>query len=107
MWWDQGAGNDAYVVLAASTGNNLDFTKQDNLFPGAYYKFKVKAINNVGASDFSSALLIITSTKPGKPGTPVKYLASISSIEIRWAAPNPNFIGNGGSVITDYKVYWD
>jgi hypothetical protein len=78
VWWDQGDGNDAYVILAASTGNNLDFTKQDNLLTGSYYKFKVKAINNVGTSDFSSALLIITATIPGQPGTPLKYMASIS-----------------------------
>ena len=33
---------------------------------------------------------------------PTKFSADINSIEIRWTAPE-----NGGSAITDYKVYWD
>ena len=40
---------------------------------------------------------------PDAPGIPAKHLASILSIEVRWDAP----VSDGGSIITDYVVYWD
>lgn len=67
------------------------------------YKFKVKAVNVVGISDFSDELLIVAAVIPSQPGTPYKHYASVSAIEIRWTEPS----SNGGSNITDYYIYWD
>ena len=62
----------------------------------------MRAINAVGASAYSQPISIIAGTIPGKALTPIKHSASVSLIEIRWDAAN-----DGGSAITDYKVYWD
>jgi hypothetical protein len=47
---------------------------------------------------------LIAATIPGQPTTPEKFSADVSQITIRWDEP---VSGNGGSIITDYRVYWD
>lgn len=47
---------------------------------------------------------MIAATIPGQPTTPEKFSADVSQITIRWDEP---VSGNGGSIITDYRVYWD
>ena len=102
VWWDNGAQNDVYVLLVDSTGNSLTFTQSTDLQAGHSYSFKVRAVNAVGPSEFSDVLTVIAGTLPAKPPTPTKFSASVDEIEIRWAAAS-----DGGSSITDYKVYWD
>ena len=89
-------------MLADSTGATTTFTKTSDLTTGLKYSFKVRAINAVDPSPFSEIVQIIAGTIPGKPATPTKYSASVDAIEIRWTEPD-----NGGSVITNYNVYWD
>ena len=62
----------------------------------------MRAENAVGTSDYSDIFTVIAGTLPGKTPTPTKFSADISEIEIRWEAAS-----DGGSSITDYKVYWD
>ena len=102
VWWDVGAEDSNFVVIGASTGNALTFTTSTSLVAGNRYTFKIKAVNAVGESDYSDPITVIAGTIPGKALTPVKYSANKDLIEIRWDPPN-----DGGSVITDYKVYWD
>ena len=102
VWWDVGAEDSNFVVIGASTGNALTFTTSTSLVAGNRYTFKIKAVNAVGESDYSDPITVIAGTIPGKALTPVKYSANKDLIEIRWDPPN-----DGGSVIKDYKVYWD
>ena len=102
VWWDSGAENGLYTQATDSTGNSLTFTRSSGLLAGVTYSFKVRAINDVGESDFSEVLEVIAGTIPGQTPTPTKFSADINHIEIRWEAAS-----DGGSDITDYKVYWD
>lgn len=63
----------------------------------------MRAVNLVGASDYSETLMIVAATIPDAPGIPWKHVASINSIELRWDEP----VSDGGSSLTDYRVYWD
>jgi hypothetical protein len=47
---------------------------------------------------------LIAAKIPEKPTTPSKFSADVSQITVRWEEP---VLGNGGSIITDYRVYWD
>jgi len=102
VYWDEGAQNDAYSILTPSTGNGLTNTVNSGLSGGNYYSFKVLAVNDVGESEFSEVLTVIAGEAPQVPGTPYKFYSDVTEIEIRWTEQN-----NGGSNITDYKVYWD
>lgn len=62
----------------------------------------MRALNAVGSSPFSDTLVVIAGTIPSKTPTPEKFYASVDSIEIRWSPPS-----DGGSTITDYRVFWD
>ena len=102
VWWDDGAEDANYDIIGTSTGNGLTFTTSSTLIAGNTYSFLIRAKNLVGDGAYSDILTIIAGTIPSKTPTPEKYSASINSIEIRWDAPS-----NGGSEITDYKVFWD
>ena len=62
----------------------------------------MRAINAVGESDYSDVHGVIAGTIPGQTPTPTKFSADVNHIEIRWEPAS-----DGGSDITDYKVYWD
>ena len=47
---------------------------------------------------------MIAATIPGQPTQPAKFSSDVTQITIRWDEPQT---GNGGSIITDYRVYWD
>ena len=102
VYWDNSAEDGNYSVVADSTGNALTFTTSSPLHAGNSYTFLVKALNAVGASSYSDALVVIAGTIPSKTPTPEKFEASVDSIEIRWSAPS-----DGGSAIIDYGVFWD
>ena len=102
VWWDAGIEDANFDIIGPSTGNALTFTQSAFIIDGNAYTFKVKALNAIGPSDYSLPITVIAGTIPAKALTPVKYLADISTIEIRWDEPN-----DGGSAITDYKVFWD
>jgi hypothetical protein len=73
VFWDLGAQNDEYQLLASSTGNFLSFTKSDNIITGGYYSFKVTAVNAVGISAQSNVAVIIAATLPSAPRVPYEY----------------------------------
>jgi hypothetical protein len=83
--------------------NTRLYTIGAGLSAGTVYSFKVQAINAVGLSAYSNTAVVVAGLLPSKVSpAPTKYSATTTEIEIRWTAPN-----NGGSSITDYKVYWD
>lgn len=53
----------------------------------------------------SSPVSIYAATIPNAPAAPLKKSQSSTTITIKWSAQAANT--NGGSTITDYKIYWD
>jgi hypothetical protein len=53
VYWDAGERDDIFVVLLSSTGNTLSFTQTAGITSDEHYEFKVRAVNLVGASDYS------------------------------------------------------
>ena len=95
--WDQGTGG-SFVSLGSSS-NSLDFTPPYELITGQTYRFKVRAINYIGAGSDSEAVSIISATGPDIPTAPYLYSATHNQIEITW---DPVY--NGGSPILGYNI---
>jgi titin len=75
------------------------------LIAGASYRFQIQALNAVGESAFSDEIAIYAATVPGNPSAPTMVSQSETQISIQWTAlPSGS---DGGSPVTDYKVYWD
>jgi hypothetical protein len=64
----------------------------------------VLALNAVGYSLPSNYLEIMPAVAPGSPGQPTATAVSSTSISIAWTFDSAL---NGGTPITDYRVYWD
>lgn len=69
------------------------------LLPDTIYTFKVRALNSIGYSNFSSELSVRASAKPTAPNTPVTSVISNQALVVTWAAPY-----NGGSAISSYTI---
>ena len=54
-------GND-WTEVASVT--ELTYTYTEDINTGSTYQFRVKAVNDVGSSDYSSTFDIISATKP-------------------------------------------
>lgn len=68
------------------------------LTPGAFYKFKVEALNSVGYSIPSASLEILCAQPPDKPSAPTTSFSQLSVV-VAWDAPY-----NGGSQILSYSI---
>jgi hypothetical protein len=65
---------------------------------GSFYKFKVRARNTVGISDYSNEIEILCAQEPDKPLAPT-LVRNYDQIEITWQAP-----WSGGSAILSYTI---
>ena len=75
------------------------------MIAGASYRFQIQALNAVGEGDLSDEIAIYAATVPGNPSAPTMVSQSETQISIQWTAlPSGS---DGGSPVTDYKVYWD
>ncbi len=61
------------------------------------------AFNAVGQSLSSSSLSVMAATTPSAPLNLQTISSSFNSITFGWSAP----LDNGGTPVTDYKVYWN
>jgi len=75
------------------------------LTPGAIYRFKITALNAIGEGAISDEVAIYAATVPGTPAAPTMVSQSETGISIQWTSLAVG--SNGGSPVTDYKVYWD
>lgn len=94
--YDFATDNFAYTVLAA-----------DNLLtPGLYYRFKIRAYNSLGWSEFSNSLMVGLGPKPSKPVAPSKSLDeesnSPTSIKMEWSE-----LLSQSLTVTAYTLYMD
>ncbi len=85
-------------TLVATIGNVLAYA-DSGLTNGVTYYYKVSAVNGVGEGGQSGE----TSAVASLPAVPTNVAASsgAGSITVTWGAPS----GNGGSAITNYKIY--
>lgn len=92
-----------YLANVGSATNS--YTHATNLQPGAYYRFKVAAVNVIGTSLLSAynTPAFIAAMVPGGPILLRTVSADKNHISIAWSAP-PLI---NGSPITTYKVYMD
>jgi len=67
------------------------YTTTVTLTPGAFYTFKVEALNSVGYSIPSASVVILCAQPPDKPIAPTTSFSQLSVV-VSWTAPY-----NGGS----------
>lgn len=101
------AARNVFATIATVTNVATDFFVTSPgttpLTTGDIYNFRIIAQNVLGNSTPSSALSVMAAIKPSAPGVPTKITASITQIYFSWTAPSDN----GGTLITDFNVYWD
>ena len=71
------------------------------LVPGGYYQFKVSALNSIGESQMSSALVMIAATVPDAPTMPQLIESDRTSITLTWSVTY-----DGGAVVDDFEIDW-
>ena len=81
----------------------LSFTVTRNIVKGTYYAFRYRAVNIVGASDWSPIGRIQAATVPDAPSPPVYSSATNETITLTLT----NTFDNGGSKITDTQLFRD
>lgn len=69
------------------------------------YRFAVVAVNDIGESILSEFIEIHAAKVPDAPNAPTLVSQSASAITISWTVLAVS--KNGGSSVTDYKLYWD
>jgi fibronectin type 3 domain-containing protein len=98
----RGTTSGGETLIGTVTNLATSFT-DTNLLNGTTYYYQVTATNVVGESSRSrelSAAPLSPSTPPGSP-TLTTATADNGSVSLAWSAPT----SNGGSAITNYKVY--
>ena len=101
-------GISSFAPLSPTITNgltvNYSITAADyGIAPGVVYQLRVVAYNIIGDSSPSPSIAIMAATIPDAPINLVQIASSSVSITFGWSAP----VYNGGTSITDYKVYWN
>jgi Fibronectin type III domain len=104
--FDGGIGS--FTALAPTVSDALvttyDITSVDHgIIAGTIYQFEVVAHNAVGQSSPSAPVSIRAATISSEPINLHVISSSYNSITFGWSAP----VDNGGTPVTDYKVYWN
>ena len=98
----RGTNSGGETFLADTQGNVFNYTDYKSVTNGQIYYYKVSAVSKVGEGPLSNELNATPATVPLAP-----YLTSATpgnlQIVINWTAPS----SNGGSAITNYKIYRD
>lgn len=104
IWRSLPPGNTYSVAPSFTTPNGSTLAFNDTgLLNATTYHYKIKAVNAIGESAFSSQV-DATPVAPTAPSEPINLVASGGgggSIILKWSPPT----NNGGSPITYYKIY--
>ena len=88
LWVNSGGGSNSFTNVTSFSGNpgNVNVTLTDGLTAGSIYKFKHRAINELGESDYSDTIDAGVSDFPDAPTTlEVKELTQYV-LEVNWTA---------------------
>ena len=96
--------NFALIYNDSSLSVDIDLTA-NSLTPGIVYRFKVKAVNKFGPSDFSEETLAAFGTVPNPPSQPIKVedSSTITTISVSWSKSNDDY----GIPILGYQLFMD
>ena len=77
------------------------------LTTGLVYRIKYRAVNEVGAGEFSGTTSVALADLPSKPNLPVRMdsISTIDKVYLEWAAPTTT--DSPGGDITGYKIEVD
>lgn len=103
IYWDNNSNGASFSLATPSsvTGTTTQVTVQTAIQVGKVYQFKVSAVNLIGESQLSNSASFIAAVVPNPPTNIIATVQTTTSIQIAWTAPQQN----GGSPITNYKVY--
>ena len=98
-----------YTTLISYDGTSSSYTLNqliDGLTSGQIYRIRLRALNAIGAGEWSSDLLAAMTAPPIAPAMPVKdvALSTKTSIAFDWVSSSDNPGADGGRVL-GYRVY--
>ena len=102
------AGSPAALTLSSTTSGLTTPDGQPMIVPGRRYAFRVKAVNEIGASaNYSAVAVSQTAARPDAPapvalGTGINGLDPTTSIHAVWSAPDAH-----GSPVLTYDIEVD
>lgn len=115
---DDNGGSDIILVeLWADAGDDFtsDFTQltnydgfasayaasftNDEIVKGQTYRFKIRAKNVIGYSDFSEEAYIAYGDVPAKPDLPTRLASTINSITVEWTEPTATELTTSGYIL--------
>ena len=92
---------DTWSELVANTGSTSTAYSHTGLAPATTVHYRVSAINEVGASDYSNEADATTdATVPDPPTGLEAASAGISQIDLTWSAPEYD----GGAAVSGYRI---
>ena len=71
----------------------------DGLEPGKTYRFKTRAKNLIGYSDYSVEAYIAFGNVPNKPDPPTRVASTTNSITVEWTEPTSNELTTSGYIL--------
>jgi fibronectin type 3 domain-containing protein len=98
IFYTTSSHNSSYIQLATTTSN---YYNHNNLNPGTTYCYKVKAINKIGESNFSTPFCLKYITYPSQPQN-FQIVSGDERLTLLWKEP----INTGGSLIEKYNIYY-
>ena len=115
--FDNGGSAIEYLELWTDTGDDFtsDFTQvanydgisssysatqvNDGLEPGKTYRFKTRAKNLIGYSQYSVEAYIAFGNVPNKPDSPIRLASTTTSITVEWTQPSSNELTTSGYIL--------
>lgn len=84
IYWNAGIVNGPFVLLQNTTLNMNIYYQQSNLTAGTYYTYKIRAINYIGLSPYSSSIVIVAASVPQQPGNLVRVTSTSTTVTFSW-----------------------
>jgi hypothetical protein len=86
-----GYSDNALIYKATNAVDHLEYSK--------IYRFKTRAINEKGPSEFSIQSYIAFGNVPDAPGRPLRVFSTETKIKVEWAAPSSSDLDIKGYVL--------
>jgi hypothetical protein len=101
VWVDDGAGDFSGISAPQETPAAADSqVALTGLVDGRVYGIKMRAVNEIGSSDYSDLVYLVCADRPATPAAPSPEASTRNSITVAWSAP-----ADGGSPVTGYSLY--